>query len=164
MHANRDLITGWLKDKMGFKGFLISDYNGIDHISPETDTFAQTVAAGVNAGIDMFIQPQNFELFDSTLTDLVNSGQVPMARIDDAVSRILTAKFELGLFEHPFTDRRYIKQVGDAAHHALARRAAAESQVLPKSSHQVLPVQGRNDAMSPAQTPTTSATRPVAGR
>ena len=79
MHGNRDLITGWLKDKMGFGGFVISDYNGIDHINPETFTFAQKVQAGVNAGIDMFMQPQNFELFESTLTDLVNSGQVPMA-------------------------------------------------------------------------------------
>jgi beta-glucosidase len=85
------------------------------------------------------------------LTDLVNSGQMPMARIDDAVSRILAAKFELGLFEHPFTDRRYIKQVGDAAHHALARRAAAESQVLLKNSHHVLPVQGRNNVYVAAQ-------------
>ena len=145
MHGNRDLITGWLKDKMGFKGFLISDYNGIDHINPETYTFAQKVAAGVNAGIDMFMQPQNFKMFETTLTQLVNSGQVPMARIDDAVSRILTAKFELGLFEHPFTDRRYIGQVGDAAHHALARRAAAESQVLLKNRRQVLPIHGSHD-------------------
>jgi beta-glucosidase len=145
MHGNRDLITGWLKDKMGFDGFVISDYNGIDHINPETYTFAQKVEAGVNAGIDMFMQPQNFEQFESTLTDLVNSGQVPMSRIDDAVTRILTAKFKLGLFEHPFTDRRYISQVGDAAHHALARRAAAESQVLLKNSRHVLPIEGRHD-------------------
>ena len=97
---------------MGFDGIVISDYNGIDHINPETYTVRPAVEAGVNAGIDMFMQPQNFEQFESTLTDLVNSGQVPMARIDDAVSRILTKKFELGLFEHPFTDRRYINQVG----------------------------------------------------
>ncbi len=140
MHGNRDLITGWLKDKMGFNGFVISDYNGIDHINPETYTFAQKVAAGANAGIDMFMQPQNFEQFESTLTDEVNSGQVPMARIDDAVSRILTKKFQLGLFEHPFTDRRYINQVGSPAHHALARRAAAESQVLLKNRRDVLPI------------------------
>ena len=145
MHANRDLITGWLKGAMDFGGFVISDYNGIDHIHPESYTFAQQVAAGVNAGIDMFMQPQNFEKFEATLTDLVNSGQVPMARIDDAVSRILTKKFELGLFEHPFTDRRYINQVGSPAHHALARRAAAESQVLLKNNRQVLPIQGRQD-------------------
>jgi len=145
MHADRDLITGWLKEKQGFDGFVISDYNGIDHINPGTGTFADRVAAGVNAGIDMFMQPDNFEQFEATLTGLVNAGQVPMARIDDAVSRILTKKFELGLFEHPFTDRRFIDQVGSKAHHDLARRAAAESQVLLKNSHRVLPVSGRTD-------------------
>ncbi len=144
MHGNRDLITGWLKDKMNFGGIVISDYNGIDHINPTTYTFAQKVEAGVNAGIDMFMQPQNFEQFESTLTDLVNSGQVPMGRIDDAVSRILTKKFQLGLFEHPFTDRRYINQVGSPAHHAVARRAAAESQVLLKNRRHVLPIEGRS--------------------
>src|SRR3954453_18863856 len=155
MHGNGDLITGWLKQKQGFDGFLISDYNGIDHINPETFTFAQKVAAGVNAGIDMFMQPQNFEQFEATLTDLVNSKAVPMTRIDDAVSRILTKKFELGLFEHPFTDRRYIDPVGSPAHHTthvrppphppLARRAAAESQVLLKNDRHTLPITGHKD-------------------
>ena len=149
MHANRDLITGWLKDAQNFNGLVISDYNGIDHINPEAGSsqaaFAMRVQAGVMAGIDMFMQPQNFEQFESTLTGLVNSGQVPMSRIDDAVSRILTKKFELGLFEHPLTDRRYINQVGSPAHHALARRAAAESQVLLKNSRNVLPIQGHHD-------------------
>src|SRR3954451_10757089 len=144
MHGNRELITGWLKGKLGFDGFVISDYNGIDHIDPGS-TFAHKVATGVNAGIDMFMQPQNFEKFEATLMGLVNSGQVPMARIDDAVRRILTKKFELGLFEHPFTDRRYIRQVGSPAHHALARRAAAESQVLLQNRDRALPVSGRQD-------------------
>jgi beta-glucosidase len=145
MHGNRELITGWLKQRMGFDGLVISDYNGIDHINPEAGAaaFPQRVAAGVNAGIDMFMQPTNFELFESTLTDLVNSHQVPIARIDDAVRRILTKKFELGLFEHPFTDRRYIGQVGSPAHHALARRAAAETQVLLKNDQRTLPLRGR---------------------
>jgi beta-glucosidase len=149
MHANRALITGWLKGAMNFDGIVISDYNGIDHINPEAGTsqaaFAMRVQAGVMAGIDMFMQPQNFEQFESTLTDLVNSGQVPMSRIDDAVSRILTKKFQLGLFEHPLTDRRYINQVGSPAHHALARRAASESQVLLKNDRRVLPIQGHRD-------------------
>jgi len=145
MHGNRELITGWLKEKLGFDGFVISDYNGIDHINPETSTFPQKVAAGVNAGIDMFMQPSNFEQFEATLKDLVNSGQVPMGRIDDAVRRILTKKFELGLFEHPFTDRRYISQVGSPAHHALARRAAAESQVLLQNNRGTLPIRGGKD-------------------
>ncbi|WP_028062246.1 glycoside hydrolase family 3 protein [Solirubrobacter soli] len=145
MHGNRDLITGWLKQKVGFDGFVISDYNGIDHIDPTTSTFAQKVQTGVNAGIDMFMQPSNFEQFETTLNGLVTSGQVPMARIDDAVRRILTKKFELGLFEHPFTDRRNIGQVGSPAHRALARRAVAESQVLLKNDKHVLPLRGNHD-------------------
>src|SRR3954451_16867224 len=144
MHGNRELIQGWLKGQENFDGFVISDYNGIDHIDPGS-TFAHQVAAGVNAGIDMFMQPSNFEQFESTLATLVDSGEVPMARIDDAVSRILTKKFELGLFEHPFTDRRYIDQVGSPAHHALARRAAAESQVLLKNNGQTLPITGKKN-------------------
>jgi len=93
----------------------------------------------------MFMQPWNFKNFEAILTDLVNSNDVSMARIDDAVGRILTKKFELGLFEHPFTDRRYLNQVGSAAHHALARRAAAESQVLLKNDRHTVPIMGHKD-------------------
>ena len=161
MHGNRDLITGWLKDQQGFEGFVISDYNGIDHIDPGVATFAQQVATGVNAGIDMFMQPSNFELF-TTLTAQVDDGTVPMSRIDDAISRILTKKFELGLFEHPFTDRTHLSEVGNAAHRAVARRAVAESQVLLKNARDPAPLTG-SPSTSRAATPTTSATRPAAG-
>src|SRR3954463_3178831 len=90
MHGNGDLITGWLKGDTGFDGFLISDYNGIDHIHPGLpgDPAPDNVRDGVNAGTDMFMQPWNFKNFEATLTDLVNSGDVSMERIDDAVSRI----------------------------------------------------------------------------
>ena len=147
MHGNRDLITGWLKDKMGFGGFVISDYDGIDHINRRRRrrSHRRSRRASTRASTHMFMQPQNFEQFESTLTDLVNAGQVPTARIDDAVSRILTKKFQLGLFEHPFTDRRYINQVGSPAHHAVARRAAAESQVLLKNRRHVLPIEGHTN-------------------
>jgi beta-glucosidase len=147
MHGNGDLITGRLKGDIGFDGFLISDYNGIDHIHPGLpgDPAPANVRDGVNAGTDMFMQPWNFINFESILTDLVNSGDVSMARIDDAVGRILTKKFELGLFEHPFTDRSNIDQVGSRAHHALARRAAAESQVLLKNDRHTLPILGHKD-------------------
>src|SRR3954471_20652243 len=147
MHGNRDLITGWLKQKQGFDGFLISDYNGIDHIHPGLpgDPAPANVRDGVNAGTDMFMQPWNFKNFEATLTDLVNSRDVSMERIDDAVSRILAKKFELGLFEHPFTDRRNINEVGSPAHHALARRAPAESQVLLKNNSHTLPLMGNRD-------------------
>jgi beta-glucosidase len=140
MHGNRALITGWLKQTEHFKGIVISDYNGIDHINPESGTFADRVAAGVNAGIDMFMQPTNFEDFESTLTGLVQDGTVPMSRINDAVRRILRAKFELGLFEHPLTDRTHLPDVGDAAHRAVARQAVSESQVLLKNKSHTLPL------------------------
>src|SRR4029077_12792070 len=116
---------------------------GIDHINPGADTFAQQVATSVNAGVDMFMQPSNFELFESTLTDLVNDGTVPISRINDAVSRILTKKFQLGLFEHPFTDRTHLSEVGSAAHRAVARQAVAESQVLLKNARSTLPLSGK---------------------
>src|SRR3954451_21376099 len=91
MHGNQDLITGWLKDKVGFDGFVISDYNGIDHIDSGVAgvTFADRVRKGVKAGIDMFMQAQNFQQFEATLAAEVGAGRVSIRRIDDAVRRIL---------------------------------------------------------------------------
>jgi beta-glucosidase len=140
MHGNKELIQGVLKDKIGFDGFVISDYEGIHHIPGD---FATQVREGVNAGIDMFMEPNVYKDFISTLIAEVKSGEVSQARIDDAVRRILTKKFELGLFEHPYADRTDQSQIGSPAHHALARRAAAESQVLLKNRKDVLPVKGK---------------------
>jgi beta-glucosidase len=137
MHGNQELIQGWLKDKVGFDGFVISDYNGIDHIGGD---FHTNVVTGVNAGIDMFMQPQNFRDFITTLVAAVNANEVPVSRVDDAVSRILTKKFQLGLFEHPLTDRTDIDQIGSPQHRAVARRAVAESQVLLKNEDRTLPL------------------------
>jgi beta-glucosidase len=137
MHAHRELITDVLKDKLGFDGFVISDYNGIDQIPGDWPTQVRT---GVNAGIDMFMQPANFADFETTLLTEVRAGRVTQARIDDAVSRILTKKFQLGLFEKPYADRRNLDQVGSAAHRAVARKAVAKSQVLLKNKGGVLPL------------------------
>jgi beta-glucosidase len=142
MHANRELIEGTLKSEMGFDGFVISDWEGIHQIPGD---WATQVRTGVNAGIDMMMEPNSYKDFIATLTDEVNAGRVPMARVNDAVRRILRKKFELGLFEHPFTDRRNIDEVGSAEHHALARRAAAKSQVLLKNRRDALPVDSRRD-------------------
>jgi beta-glucosidase len=87
------------------------------------------------------MEPFSSPAFEATLLDEVNAGRVPMARIDDAVRRILTKKFELGLFEHPYTDRSNLDDVGSAEHRALAREAVAKSQVLLKNSQGVLPLQ-----------------------
>jgi beta-glucosidase len=137
MHGNKELITDVLKGRIGFDGFVISDYNGIDHIGGD---FHSNVVDGVNAGIDMFMQPQNFRDFITNLVAAVNANEVPIGRIDDAVSRILTKKFELGLFEQPFTDRTDIGQIGSPQHRAVARRAVAESQVLLKNEDRTLPL------------------------
>jgi beta-glucosidase len=137
MHGNRELITDTLKGEMGFDGFVISDYNGIDHIGGD---FHSNVVDGVNAGIDLFMQPSNYADFITNLVAAVNANEVPMSRIDDAVSRILTKKFELGLFEHPFTDRTDIDKIGSPQHRAVARRAVAESQVLLKNDDKTLPL------------------------
>ncbi len=142
MHGNQELIQGVLKGDLGFDGFVISDWEGIHQLPGDWPTQVRT---GVNAGIDMMMEPNAYQSFIATLLDEVRAGRVPMRRIDDAVRRILTKKFELGLFEHPFTDRSRLGQVGSPAHHALARRAAAESQVLLKNDHRVLPVRGRDD-------------------
>jgi beta-glucosidase len=143
MHANAEFLQGWLKDEQGFTGFVISDYNGIHQIPPLSKTDSPTpaqVTAGVNAGIDMMMEPFDYQKFESRLIDEVNAGRVTMARIDDAVTRILTKKFQLGLFEHPYADRSNIATIGNAAHRAVARQAAAESQVLLKNAGNVLPL------------------------
>jgi beta-glucosidase len=139
MHAHRELITGVLKHKLGFDGFVISDWEGIHQLPGD---YAAQVTAGVNAGIDMFMEPFSYQQFETTLLAEVAAGRVSEARVDDAVRRILVKKFELGLFERPFTDRRHLDEVGSPAHRALARRAAAESQVLLKNRGKVLPLSG----------------------
>jgi beta-glucosidase len=137
MSANKQLLTDVLKEKIGFKGFLISDWSAIEQLPGD---YATQVTTAVNAGLDMFMEPYNAAQFEQTLIQQVQAGNVKMSRIDDAVSRILRAKFELGLFEHPYTDRTNIGTVGSAAHRAVARRAVSESQVLLKNSGNALPL------------------------
>ncbi|MGL4178252.1 MAG: glycoside hydrolase family 3 protein, partial [Dermatophilaceae bacterium] len=138
MHANKALLQGWLKDRAGFDGFVISDYNGLDQIP--LPTYGEKVAAWVNAGGDMAMEPNDYQEFITTLLAQVRAGAVSHVRVDDAVRRILTKKFELGLFEKPFADRRNAGQVGGTEHRAIAREAVATSQVLLKNSGGALPL------------------------
>jgi beta-glucosidase len=140
MHANRDLITGVLKGKLRFKGLVISDWEGIHQLPGD---YAAQVEAGVNAGIDMFMEPHSAQQFVETLLAEVRKGDVEESRIDDAVRRILAKKFELGLFERPFTPRKNMKDIGSRQHHRLARKAAAESQVLLVNRKHTLPIDKR---------------------
>lgn len=145
MHANGELITGFLKDKLHFKGFVISDWEGIHQIPDPSDPTnggltPYKVRTGVNAGIDMFMEPNTAPQFEQLLLDEVNAGRVSMSRINDAVSRILHEKFALGLFEQPYAPSGNTGEVGSAAHRAIARQAVAESQVLLKNSGGLLPL------------------------
>jgi beta-glucosidase len=133
MHGNKYLITDVLKGELGFSGFVVSDWAGIDQIDGAGGFSATDVRTSINAGIDMVMVPHDYKGFISLLRTEVQAGRVTQARIDDAVSRILTKKFQLGLFERPLTDRSYTTTVGSAAHRTLARQAVRESQVLLKN-------------------------------
>ena len=137
MHARGDMITGLLKNKLGFKGFVISDYAAIDQIGPD---YTQDIQISINAGLDMIMVPNDYVRFTTGLTSLADNGGVPASRIDDAVRRILVQKFELGLFEKPFADRTNASTIGSADHRAVARQAVAESQVLLKNDANTLPL------------------------
>ena len=144
-HGNQYLITTLLKGELGFSGFVVSDWNGIDQIDGQTGFTGSEVRQAINAGIDMVMVPFAWQQFISTLRAEVQAGRVPMSRIDDANRRILTKKFELGLFERPLTDRSYTPTVGSAAHRTLARQAVRESQVLLKNAGNILPLAKTNN-------------------
>ncbi|RRT37129.1 hypothetical protein B296_00049701 [Ensete ventricosum] len=118
MHTNRDLITGVLKNKLGFKmfcyqGLVISDWEGLDRItSPPGANYTYSVEAGINAGIDMVMVPKRYAEFIGNLTFLVKHKFISMSRIDDAVRRILRVKFALGLFDKPLADLSLADQLG----------------------------------------------------
>ncbi|MEU7026145.1 glycoside hydrolase family 3 N-terminal domain-containing protein [Streptomyces sp. NPDC046275] len=137
MHADAEMINGVLKDRMGFEGFVISDWQAIDQIPGD---YPSDVRTSVNAGLDMIMVPTNYQEFTRTLVAETEAGRIPAARIDDAVARILTQKFRLGLFEKPYADTTHLASVGSAEHRAVAREAAAASQVLLKNAGGVLPL------------------------
>ncbi|KAF7148233.1 hypothetical protein RHSIM_Rhsim03G0055100 [Rhododendron simsii] len=134
MHANHELITGYLKNKLRFRGFVISDWQGLDRItSPPHANYTYSVLTGIHAGIDMVMIPFNYTEFIDTLTYLVNKNFVPMTRIDDAVRRILRVKLTAGLFEHPYADYSFVNELGSQAHRELAREAVRKTLVLLKN-------------------------------
>ncbi|AEE78232.1 Glycosyl hydrolase family protein [Arabidopsis thaliana] len=133
LHSDYFLLTEVLKQKLGFKGFLVSDWDGLETISePEGSNYRNCVKLGINAGIDMVMVPFKYEQFIQDMTDLVESGEIPMARVNDAVERILRVKFVAGLFEHPLADRSLLGTVGCKVRE-VAREAVRKSLVLLKN-------------------------------
>ena len=141
MHGHKGLLTGVLKERMNFGGFIVGDWNGHGQVKGCTNTdCAQTY----NAGLDMPMAPDSWKgLYESTLAH-VKSGAIPMARLDDAVRRILRTKFRMGLFEKPRPSQRALggkfDLLGAPAHRAVARQAVRESLVLLKNQGGLLPL------------------------
>jgi beta-glucosidase len=141
MHGSKKWITDVLKGELGFRGFVISDWAGVAQLDGDGNSYSpQDVDDAIDAGVDMVMVPQDYRGFQTVLTQEVKNGHVKQERIDDAVSRILRIKFQLGLFEHPFADTALTKTIGSKAHRALARRAARESLVVLKNQGKILPL------------------------
>jgi beta-glucosidase len=139
--GSKRLLTEILKQELGFEGFLISDYNAIGQIKP--GDYKTSVEISINAGMDMAMEPTNYRNFFNTLKALVEEGRVPMARIDDAVTRILRVKFAMGLMDKnrsPLADRKLHAAFGSAEHRAVAREAVRKSLVLLKNESKTLPI------------------------
>lgn len=137
MHGNRSLLTDVLKGRMGFDGFIVGDWNGHGQIPGCTN---EDCAATFNAGLDMAMAPDSWKgLYENTLKQ-AKSGEIPMARIDDAVRRILRVKHRLGLFDpaRPWEGKAGV--IGAPEHRAIAREAVRKSLVLLKNNDGVLPV------------------------
>lgn len=144
MSANKGLLTDVLKERMHFDGFIVGDWNAHGQVPGCSN---EDCPAAINAGLDMLMAPDSWRgLYEHTLQE-VRSGTIPMARLDDAVARVLRVKLRLGLFDahsasaQPPQDK--LDVLGDAAHRALARQAVRESLVLLKNERHLLPLDPR---------------------
>ncbi|MEO8747164.1 MAG: glycoside hydrolase family 3 N-terminal domain-containing protein [Rhodanobacter sp.] len=137
MSGARALLTGALKDKMGFRGFVVSDWNAIGQLPGCSNA---SCPQAINAGIDMVMVPDDWKAFIANTIRQVDAGQIPMARIDDAVSRIVRAKLRMGLFGKRPSQRSGAGDQHSLQNRALARRAVRESLVLLKNNGNVLPL------------------------
>ena len=139
MHENKEYID-ILKNDYGFEGFILSDWNSIQNISKTT--YYDQVVTSVNAGIDMLMEPDRFDEAIEIIVDAVNKGDISEDRVDDAVTRIIRVKNELGVFEDPMLENIKIKQqeTGSKEYRDLAEKAVEESLVLLKNDNSVLPL------------------------
>lgn len=141
-HANREFLTEWLKEDLNWDGMVVTDWADInnlctrDHIAA---TKKEAIKIAINAGIDMSMVPYEVS-FCTYLKELVEEGEVPMSRIDDAVARVLRLKYRLGLFDNPYWDIRKYDKFGSKEFADIALQAAEESEVLLKNEGEVLPI------------------------
>ncbi len=141
-HANKELLTTWVKDDLQWDGMIVTDWADINNLY-ERDHIAESkkdaIRIAINAGIDMSMVPYETSFCDY-LKELVQEGEVPMTRIDDAVRRVLRLKIRLGLFENPYWDITRFKEFGGKQFAALALQAAEQGEVLLKNEDGILPL------------------------
>lgn len=141
-HANKELLTDWLKEDLNWDGIIVTDWADInnlctrDHIA---ETKKEAIKIAINAGIDMSMVPYEVSFCDY-LKELVEEGEVPMSRIDDAVARVLRLKYRLGLFENPYWDIEKYDKFGSEDFAKEALDAAEETEVLLKNEDNILPI------------------------
>lgn len=141
-HANYHLLTEVLRNELKFRGFVVSDWEDIKRLYTRDKIASspkEAVQIAVMAGVDMSMVPYDFSFYE-LLLELVKEGKVPMKRIDEAVERILTVKFQVGLFENPFPDKQLIKNIATEDHTRANLNAARESIVLAKNEDDFLPL------------------------
>ena len=141
-HANRELLTEWLKEDLNWDGMIVTDWADINNLCTRDHIVAtkkEAVKIAINAGIDMSMVPYEVSFCDY-LKELVQEGEVPMSRIDDAVARVLRLKYRLGLFENPYWDIKKYNKFGSEEFARVALQAAEESEVLLKNEGNILPL------------------------
>ncbi len=137
VHGNKYLLTEVLKDKMNFTGFVVGDWNGHQQV-PGCN--AGSCPESFNAGVDMFMVPENWKALYKNTVKQVKDGEISIERLDDAVKRILTVKQQLGMFEGRVPNQTKYSEVGLQKNREIARRAVRESLVLIKNNNAVLPI------------------------
>lgn len=143
VHASYKLMTKLLREDMGFTGMIVTDWEDINKLYTRdrmVPSIKEAIKAGINAGIDMSMIPINYKEFCNLLTELVNEGEVPMSRIDDATTRIIALKLKLDLFNTPNTYRKDYPEFNSAAFQKASYDAAAESITLLKNENNTLPL------------------------
>ncbi|WP_449028649.1 glycoside hydrolase family 3 N-terminal domain-containing protein [Prevotella jejuni] len=143
MHANKEILTGWLKEETGWDGVLITDWADINNLYTRemvAKDKKDALRIAINAGIDMIMEPYSCDAC-GYLIELVKEGKIPMSRIDDACRRVLRMKYRLDLFNHPIQKLKNYPKFGGEEFAKLALEGATESMVLLKNERNILPLQ-----------------------
>ena len=148
LHGHKELLTDVLKGRLGFDGFVVSDWNGIGQVEGCNN---ESCAASINAGVDMIMAPEDWKALLFNTIEQVESGEIAMSRIDDAVTRILRVKIRAGLYEKGAPSSRKVagnkSLIGAPEHRAVAREAVRRSLILLKNKNQLLPLRPKQHVL-----------------